>query len=234
MAIIVAGGTSRRMGGSAKVDLMVGGRRVLDRVIAACDGWSIVLVGPPQLAARGLLHTQERPAYGGPVAGLRAGVAAMDSRRGPVTPPGIVATLAGDQPFLDAPGLAALASALEFAQASAVASAEAGGSGGGAAPGSASDQLPEVAAYADDSGAIQYLCAVWHADALRNRLAQAGSSMRSMYADARVLVVADPRGVARDVDTPADFEAACAALGDPEWSDPKLGGPALGGPALGD
>ena len=214
------------MGGSAKVDLMVGGRRVLDRVIAACDGWSIVLVGPPQLAARGLLHTQELPAYDGPVAGLRAGVAAMDSRRGPVTPPGLVDTLAGDQPFLDAPGLAALASALEFAQA--------GGSGGGAAPGSASDQLPEVAAYADDSGAIQYLCAVWHADALRNRLAQAGSSMRSMYADARVLVVADPRGVARDVDTPADFEAARAALGDPEWSDPKLGGRALGGPALGD
>ncbi len=98
---------------------------------------------------------------------------------------GLIALLAADQPFLDADGIAGLAAAVGTA---------------------------DGAAYVDDTGQVQFLCAVWRVSALTARLAAAGVSMRSVYAGADIVTVPDRRGVARDVDTPGDLRAARAEL----------------------
>ncbi|MEI2779039.1 MAG: NTP transferase domain-containing protein [Tetrasphaera sp.] len=98
-----------------------------------------------------------------------------------------VAVLAGDQPFVTSAALNQLCAAI----------------GGG-----------EAAAYVRD-GQLQFLCAVWDGAALRRRLATAGSSMRSLYAAATVVEVADRAGVSRDVDTPADLAAVRRLVRDP-------------------
>ncbi|MGV9756153.1 NTP transferase domain-containing protein, partial [Streptomyces tricolor] len=39
-AVVLAGGAARRLGGADKPGLRVGGRALLDRVLAACGSWS--------------------------------------------------------------------------------------------------------------------------------------------------------------------------------------------------
>ena len=213
-AIVLAGGRASRMG-EDKILAPLGrdeGDTVLGRVLAACAGITVVLVGPPDLeravpAGMSVRLVREDPPFGGPVAGLRAALEAL--------PPGdrLVALLAGDQPHLDAAALAELTATLIGAI--------------DAPPPSSSGNTPsetpqtwrvsrtrrgggavESAAYLAAEGHVQFLCAVWHEDALRARTATAGASMRSVYADARVLLLPDPRAVAADVDTPADLAAA--------------------------
>lgn len=202
-AIVLAGGASRRMEGPAKVQLALGDERLLDRVLAACSGWRVVIVGPPEVARPGQLVTREDPPYDGPVAGIRAGLTALVAvgrapscaaptiagARNSATGRDLIALIAADQPFLDADGIAELAAAVGSA---------------------------EAAAYVDGQGRVQFLCAVWRADALAARLANAGSSMWSLYAGANVVGVPDRRGVARDVDTPDDLIAARAELDERE------------------
>lgn len=181
-AIVLAGGRARRMNGP-KILAPLGEGTVLGRVLAACAPGPVVLAGPPQVALAipaGLaaVLVQEDPPFGGPVAGLRAALAALPPGSGPV------AVLAGDQPFLDAAGVQALCSAL------------------------ATEQRAEAAAYADARGELQFLSACWREEALRRRVAAAGASMRSVYAGATVIAVADLREVTLDVDTPAELAAA--------------------------
>lgn len=178
--LIVAGGRSSRMG-EDKITATVGADRVLDRVLAACAPAPVTVAGPPHLAAvlpAGGVLVREDPPFGGPVAGLRAAVAAL--------PQGVpvVAVLAGDQPFVDAAALAELRAALT------------------AEPGA------DAAAYVTDDGVLQFLCSVWRAPALRAQLASARDSMRSVYAGARVVQVPDQRAVSADIDTPEDLATA--------------------------
>ncbi|WP_136707439.1 NTP transferase domain-containing protein [Agromyces sp. H66] len=80
-AIILAGGRAGRLGGASKPDLVVGGRRLLATAIDAARSAGcrdIVVVGPPTLDAPGCLVVREDPPFGGPVAGLAAGLAALD------------------------------------------------------------------------------------------------------------------------------------------------------------
>ncbi|MFN8031143.1 MAG: NTP transferase domain-containing protein [Dermatophilaceae bacterium] len=81
-AIVLAGGRAARMAGTDKIRADVGGQSVLGRVLAACAGARIVVVGPPELAdvvdGTGLL-VREHPPFDGPVAGCRAGLAALDA-----------------------------------------------------------------------------------------------------------------------------------------------------------
>ncbi len=81
-AIVLAGGRAARMAGTDKIRADVGGQSVLGRVLAACAGARIVVVGPPELAdvvdETGLL-VREHPPFDGPVAGCRAGLAALDA-----------------------------------------------------------------------------------------------------------------------------------------------------------
>lgn len=79
-AIILAGGRASRLDGAAKPLLEVGGRTLLDRAIAAvasCD--PIVVVGPPVPVHGEVVWARETPEFGGPVAGIAAGLASTES-----------------------------------------------------------------------------------------------------------------------------------------------------------
>jgi molybdopterin-guanine dinucleotide biosynthesis protein A len=92
-AVVLAGGKAARLGGQAKPQLEVGGRSMLAAVLAAVDDAERrVVVGPPQPVPPDVLLVREEPPRGGPVAAVRAGLAAVDSE--------VVALLAGDLPFL--------------------------------------------------------------------------------------------------------------------------------------
>ncbi|MFD2797719.1 molybdenum cofactor guanylyltransferase [Promicromonospora vindobonensis] len=88
-AVVLAGGRATRLGGASKARLVVDGARLLDRALAASErARTVVAVGPPELAGvlpaasaggagpRTVL-TQEDPPFGGPVAGLAAGLRAL-------------------------------------------------------------------------------------------------------------------------------------------------------------
>lgn len=94
-AVVLAGGAGRRFGGAAKPLTTVGGRSMLDRVLAAvADASPRVVVGPPSLAVPpGVVRVSEEPPGGGPVAALAAGLSTVDEV-------GTVAVLAADLPFL--------------------------------------------------------------------------------------------------------------------------------------
>ena len=68
-AVVLAGGSARRLGGADKPGLAVGGATMLDRVLAACaDARTTVVVGPERTTARPVRGARERPPGGGPVA----------------------------------------------------------------------------------------------------------------------------------------------------------------------
>ncbi|MEU9483264.1 DUF6457 domain-containing protein [Streptomyces decoyicus] len=93
--IVLAGGAARRLGGADKPSLSVGGRPLLDRVLAACPDAAItVVVGPRRPATRDVVHALEDPPGGGPLAALDAGL------RHTTAP--TVLVLSADLPFLTA------------------------------------------------------------------------------------------------------------------------------------
>ena len=184
-AIVLAGGRSSRLGGARKVTLDVGGSGSLERVVRACSGWcpapSTLVVGPADLPVPdGVVLVTDDPPFGGPVSGLRAGLAQLSVGADPV------AVLAGDQPFVTAVTLERLVAALGSAEVAALGDA---------------GQVGEA-------GQVSYLTAVWRGPALRRRVAAAGASMRSVFAGAEVVLVPDTEGWAADIDTPDDLRRA--------------------------
>ena len=100
-AVVLAGGTSRRLGGVDKTTLLVGGRPLLDRVlVAVSDAGRAVVVGTPRRTCRPVVWTREQPPQSGPAAALARGLAQVEA---PLT-----AVLAGDLPFLDPASVALL------------------------------------------------------------------------------------------------------------------------------
>lgn len=103
--IVLAGGSSRRMGGADKTALEVGGRSLLDHVLAS---WptdaSMVVVGPRRQVTRPVEWCRELPPGSGPLSGLAAGLARLDTE--------LVALAAGDAPMVGqgVPALLAAAS----------------------------------------------------------------------------------------------------------------------------
>ncbi len=91
-ALVLAGGRGRRMGGADKPALLVAGTSLLDRVVAACSGLPVVVVGPERPTRRPVTFTRESPQGGGPVSALAAGL--------PLVTTPLVALLAADLPFL--------------------------------------------------------------------------------------------------------------------------------------
>ena len=82
-AVVLAGGTARRLGGADKAALDLRGQSLLSRALAAVAGaGTVVVVGDPTPTDREVVFTREQPAYGGPVAAAYAGrdalVAAAD------------------------------------------------------------------------------------------------------------------------------------------------------------
>lgn len=78
-AIILAGGRGSRLGGLRKPELPVAGRRLVDRALAAvAAARRVVVVGDAEVPD-GVPRTREDPPYGGPVAGLAAGMTFLDA-----------------------------------------------------------------------------------------------------------------------------------------------------------
>jgi molybdopterin-guanine dinucleotide biosynthesis protein A len=100
-AVVVAGGGARRMGGADKPAVTVGGRPLLDRVLAACSGAArTIVVGPRRPTCRPVVWAREEPPGGGPLAALAAGLRHVTG--------GTVLVLSADLPFLRPGTVAAL------------------------------------------------------------------------------------------------------------------------------
>ncbi|WP_329460229.1 NTP transferase domain-containing protein [Streptomyces sp. NBC_01497] len=92
-AVVLAGGAAKRLGGADKPAVRVGGRALLDRVLAACaDAGRTVVVGGRRPTVRPVRWAREEPPGGGPVAALHAGMRCVSVDT--------VLVLSADLPFL--------------------------------------------------------------------------------------------------------------------------------------
>ena len=102
-AVVLAGGSGRRLGGVVKADLRLGADRLLDLVLDATVGARRVVVAGrvavtgEVLVPDGVLVTAEDPPGQGPAAGLAAGLDALAAADGPGPAPWVLA-LACDLP----------------------------------------------------------------------------------------------------------------------------------------
>ncbi|MEU8180603.1 NTP transferase domain-containing protein [Micromonospora sp. NPDC049044] len=136
-AVVLAGGSARRMGGVDKPAVPVGGQPMRARVLAAVsDASPLVLVGPADTVPAGVRVTREDPPGGGPVAAAAAGLALLE----PDT--ALVALLAADLPLLTRAAIGDLLTHLAGAE-------------------------PDGACFVDVDGRRQSLCGVWRVAALR-------------------------------------------------------------------
>ena len=79
-AIVLAGGRSSRLGSAPKSELIFEGETLLRRTLRAADAARNIIVVGPHLSESlpvGIHHTRESPPFGGPVAGLAAGMLAL-------------------------------------------------------------------------------------------------------------------------------------------------------------
>ena len=92
-AVVLAGGSGRRLGGVDKPALLVGGTSLLDVALASVpDASCVVVVGPGRDLPSSVLQAREDPPGGGPAAAL---VAAL-----PHVTADVVAVLAADLPSI--------------------------------------------------------------------------------------------------------------------------------------
>jgi molybdopterin-guanine dinucleotide biosynthesis protein A len=181
-AIVLAGGTGRRLGGVDKAALDVGGRSLLDRVLEALvEAQRIGVVGPARDLPPSVIMACERPPGGGPVAGLAAGLVLVEAP--------LVAVLACDLPFVTVDTLRSLVDAVA--------------SGGDAADG---------AQLVDESGRRQPLAAVYRSDRLRATISSlvqvSNTPIRAMLEGVTMLDVTAVPEQAWDCDTWADLDRA--------------------------
>jgi molybdopterin-guanine dinucleotide biosynthesis protein A len=193
--IVLTGGGSTRMG-RHKPALEVGGRPIVARILEACAGLPVVVVGDAAAVPSGVRVVREDPSGGGPVAGIAAGYAALTGVYAAQTGPGApllerVAVLAGDLPFVTREALDGLTDALE------------------------ADPSAELALAVDAAQRVNWLCGVWRAEVLGQRLEAvgnpAGVSVRRLIDSSCRALVADHAGWSADVDTPEDLASARAA-----------------------
>jgi molybdopterin-guanine dinucleotide biosynthesis protein A len=187
-AVVLAGGAARRLGGAEKVLLPVGGTPMLLRVIAAVAGADpIVVVGPPPL--RATLPAEGELVGDDPPGGGPVAATFAGLARVPDNT-AYVALLAGDLPFLSPESIDLLRLTTAHSDV-------------------------DGAVFVDRAGQRQLLCGVWHAAALRRRLAEVGDpfgkSMRHFASGLRVAEVTWPAVDAPpwyDCDTEADLRHA--------------------------
>ncbi|MCM2388887.1 DUF6457 domain-containing protein [Streptomyces albipurpureus] len=220
-AIVLAGGAAQRLGGADKPGLSVGGRTLLDRVLAACrDARRTVVVGGRRATERPVVWAQESPPGGGPVAALDAGLRQLAREPGrsaggirrtsggnqvdavgegahEVAEPGVVLVLSADLPFLREPTVHALIEAL-----------------------SAHGQGPEGVLLTDATGREQPLVAAYAAEPLRRELALlateygslAGLSLRLLTRELDLQRMDGEPTASFDCDTWEDISAARARI----------------------
>lgn len=104
-AVVLAGGTSRRLGGGDKTRLTVGGSTLLDRVLTAtATAVTTIVVGEPRPTCRPVKWVREQPPGAGPAAATAAAL--------PTVTAAVVALLAADLPFLSQPRVRCLVDAV--------------------------------------------------------------------------------------------------------------------------
>ncbi|MCP1387325.1 molybdenum cofactor guanylyltransferase [Corynebacterium sp. TA-R-1] len=182
-AIVLAGGRSSRMGAD-KAQVRVDGTRLIDVLLSTLPpAWPRVVVSPVDLGLRGTPTVSEDPPFGGPVAGIAAGLSHLE-RACAGAVPDLIAILAVDAPHA-ANLVPALAEALERAA------------------GTADAALVESA-----DGRLQPLCALWRRDALSRALTQVPARDASVMRLVRAAgghVTVPGTGAERDYDTPAEL-----------------------------
>ncbi|WP_273653070.1 molybdenum cofactor guanylyltransferase [Cellulomonas fimi] len=217
-AVVLAGGRAQRLGGTDKGSVVVAGRALVDHALAAvADASALVVVGPPSVARPGVLTVQESPPFGGPVAGLAAGLTALVAtpavedavpgdeepaqRTGAAPDASVAAGDAGDPLVVvlacDVPGAARVVPALVAA---ALAAPEADG-----------------ARLVAGDGSPQHLVAAYRRSALDAALAALpdgprDASVRRLVAGLRLVDVRDPDDAAADADTWDDVRLLDARL----------------------
>ncbi|MFD4568001.1 NTP transferase domain-containing protein [Streptomyces sp. NPDC058467] len=193
-AVVLAGGAARRLGGADKPGVRVGGRALLDRVLAACaDAVTTVVVAEPRATARPVRWAREDPPGGGPLAALDAGLRQTTAE--------YVVVLSADLPFLDEETVRRLLTALQE----------------GGSPGSAAK--PDGVLLTDPDGRDQPLVAAYRAAALRRELAVlaaghgglTGLPLRRLTAVLDLTRISDPVA-SFDCDTWDDIAAARARI----------------------
>ncbi|MFC5788472.1 NTP transferase domain-containing protein [Agromyces tardus] len=211
-AVILAGGRAGRLGGASKPDLVVGGRRLLETAIEAT--WSagarrVAVVGPPSLDAPGCLVVREDPPFGGPVAALAAGLAALPL--GAAGSPG--------DPDADADVLVLACDMPDVADAVARLLEARDSSNGADADG---------ICLLDASGRTQWLAALYSRRALEHALVALGdvdgAAMRRLAASLDLTAVPDG-GSTQDIDTWSDLDRALHRRGDGTMTEPQGPGP---------
>ncbi|MDR0481729.1 MAG: NTP transferase domain-containing protein [Cellulomonadaceae bacterium] len=99
-ALILAGGRAERLGVASKADVTVDGVSLLTRVLGAvtCAERVVVVGRTADVLPPGVILTCEDPPFGGPVAGIEAGLEALERAGGPHDAPDCVLLLAVDIP----------------------------------------------------------------------------------------------------------------------------------------
>jgi molybdopterin-guanine dinucleotide biosynthesis protein A len=188
-AIVLCGGTSRRMSRRDKTREPLAGTTVMDHLLDALPAaWSVVCVGEERATTRSVGWCRESPPGGGPVAGIAAGLRHLE--RLTRIDAGICLVVGGDMPFAAA-ALPTLVDTLN------------------AQPG-----LDAVLA-ADPNGRAQPLLAAYRFEALRAAVPDDPGGARLMsVVDALVTgTVACEAPATMDVDTPEALEQARHIVG---------------------
>ena len=119
LGLILAGGLARRMGGGDKARITIGGRTILDRVLATMTPQCASLIinangDPARFADTGLpVVADSVPDFAGPLAGILAGLDWAAAHAPDVRD---IASVPGDCPFLPSDLVAQLAAAREQAK----------------------------------------------------------------------------------------------------------------------
>ncbi|WP_402466419.1 molybdenum cofactor guanylyltransferase [Isoptericola aurantiacus] len=184
-AVVLAGGRATRLGGTPKAQVVVGPATLLEHALAATRGAeATAVVGPvPTGAPPDVVVTREDPPFGGPVAGLDAGLRALDRPDAPDR----VLVLA-----VDVPGAAAAAAALHDA---------------------AAEHPEADGVHLVHDGRAQWLTGIYRRAALTGALAGLephGAPVRRLVAPLRLVAVPDGSGMSDDADTWEDVDRLSA------------------------
>lgn len=184
-AIVLAGGTGRRLGGVDKASVLVGRRTLLERALeAVAEASCRVVVGLPrtrQLPAD-VLDVCEDPPGGGPVAAIDAGLVHVAED--------VVVVLACDMPLVTSVVIRQLVDGLS----------------------TAAGELADGVLLVDQDGRRQPLAATYRTRALRRAVSALpttrGAAVKDVLTNLEVIEVRAPAGAALDCDT-WDSVAAC-------------------------
>jgi len=199
-AVVLAGGRASRLGGVDKPALRLDGLSLVARVVAAARSVGavpIVVVGPEREGIDAL-WAREDPPFGGPVAALAAGLAALGGELG-----GSRERRAGAAAAARLESVLVLSADLRRpgAVVDALRAAEAG---------------PDGVLLTDAGGHPQWLCGFYRLDALRAALDAlgdpSGASMGRLLSELQLRRHPIADAIIADIDTPADARDAGIVL----------------------